>query len=154
MQEGKLDPTFVITHRPPLEQAADAYRMFNDKTEGCIKAWAVDWGTGGGSCRPGRGRGRVGAALCSLAGLGWGAAEAAGAGWPPLPQALLALPLSQAGRHEARQGEDHRLHHGGGLLSRERIAAPAAGCYPQTQQTAVCRARLGCPVECLMGASG
>ena len=28
----------MITHRPPLEQATEAYKMFNDKAEGCIKA--------------------------------------------------------------------------------------------------------------------
>ncbi|PRW58268.1 glutathione-dependent formaldehyde dehydrogenase [Chlorella sorokiniana] len=37
IEQGKLDPTFVITHRPMLEQASEAYRMFNDKTHGCIK---------------------------------------------------------------------------------------------------------------------
>ena len=37
LQDGTLDPTFVITHRPPLEQAAAAYKMFNDKADGCVK---------------------------------------------------------------------------------------------------------------------
>ncbi|KAI7835746.1 hypothetical protein COHA_010363 [Chlorella ohadii] len=41
IEQGKLDPTFVITHRPPLEQATEAYKMFNDKAEGCIKARVV-----------------------------------------------------------------------------------------------------------------
>ena len=31
LQEGVLDPSFVITLRPPLDQAPEAYRMFNDK---------------------------------------------------------------------------------------------------------------------------
>ncbi|EFN59412.1 hypothetical protein CHLNCDRAFT_137930 [Chlorella variabilis] len=31
MQDGTLDPQFVITHTPPLKEAAEAYRMFNDK---------------------------------------------------------------------------------------------------------------------------
>lgn len=34
---GELDPTDIITHRLSLDQAEDAYSMFNDKKEGCIK---------------------------------------------------------------------------------------------------------------------
>ncbi|GLC33166.1 hypothetical protein PLESTB_000363500 [Pleodorina starrii] len=34
---GKLDPTIVITHELPVEDAPQAYKMFNDKTDGCIK---------------------------------------------------------------------------------------------------------------------
>lgn len=37
IEERKLDPTFVITHRPPLSEANEAYRMFNDKEGGCVK---------------------------------------------------------------------------------------------------------------------
>lgn len=29
--EGKIDTTFLISHRLPLEQAPDGYRMFHDK---------------------------------------------------------------------------------------------------------------------------
>lgn len=35
--EGSFDPTAIITHRLPLEQASDAYRIFNDHEENCIK---------------------------------------------------------------------------------------------------------------------
>ena len=35
--EGSFDPTAIITHRLPLEQASDAYRIFNDHEEDCIK---------------------------------------------------------------------------------------------------------------------
>ncbi|GAA0380744.1 zinc-dependent alcohol dehydrogenase [Paenibacillus motobuensis] len=35
--EGSFDPTNIITHRLPLEQASDAYRIFNDHEEDCIK---------------------------------------------------------------------------------------------------------------------
>ena len=35
--EGTLRPSQVITHRLPLEQAPKAYKMFNDKEEGCVK---------------------------------------------------------------------------------------------------------------------
>jgi len=32
-----IDPSFIITHRLPLEQAGAAYRMFRDKQDECIK---------------------------------------------------------------------------------------------------------------------
>ena len=35
--KGELDPSFIITHRLPLEQASAAYRMFRDKQDECIK---------------------------------------------------------------------------------------------------------------------
>ena len=31
VQAGKLDPSIVITHRPPLEEAPHAYKLFNEK---------------------------------------------------------------------------------------------------------------------------
>lgn len=34
---GALDPTIVITHQLPLEQAAHAYKIFNNKEDNCIK---------------------------------------------------------------------------------------------------------------------
>jgi threonine dehydrogenase-like Zn-dependent dehydrogenase len=37
IQRGEIDPTFVITHRLPLEQAPQAYRVFRDKQQDCIK---------------------------------------------------------------------------------------------------------------------
>lgn len=35
--EGEIDPSFIITHRLPLEQAPEAYKTFRDKEDGCIK---------------------------------------------------------------------------------------------------------------------
>jgi len=35
--EGKFDPSFVITHRLRLEDGPDAYKMFKEKKDGCIK---------------------------------------------------------------------------------------------------------------------
>src|SRR5438094_296737 len=35
--KGEIDPSFVITHRLPLDQAPAAYRMFRDKQDECIK---------------------------------------------------------------------------------------------------------------------
>lgn len=37
IEEGKIDPSFVITHTLPLKDGADMYPIFRDKKEGCIK---------------------------------------------------------------------------------------------------------------------
>lgn len=37
IERAEIDPSFVITHRLSLEQAPDAYRMFRDKRDGCVK---------------------------------------------------------------------------------------------------------------------
>ncbi len=37
IQRGDIDPTFVITHRLPLTDAAAGYAMFNDKHDHCEK---------------------------------------------------------------------------------------------------------------------
>jgi threonine dehydrogenase-like Zn-dependent dehydrogenase len=37
IQNGEIDPSFVITHRLSLEDAAHAYKIFNDKKDNCIK---------------------------------------------------------------------------------------------------------------------
>ena len=37
IQAGEIDPSFVITHRLPLEDAPRAYKTFRDKEDGCIK---------------------------------------------------------------------------------------------------------------------
>ncbi len=37
IEAGEIDPSFVITHRLPLEKAPDAYKTFRDKEDGCIK---------------------------------------------------------------------------------------------------------------------
>lgn len=37
VQDGTLDPKALITHRLPLEDVADAYRMFSMKLDDCIK---------------------------------------------------------------------------------------------------------------------
>lgn len=35
--KDKIDPSFVITHRFALDDGPDAYKMFKDKKDGCIK---------------------------------------------------------------------------------------------------------------------
>jgi threonine dehydrogenase-like Zn-dependent dehydrogenase len=37
IEAGEIDPSFVITHRLPLEEGPDAYKTFRDKKDGCIK---------------------------------------------------------------------------------------------------------------------
>ena len=37
IQRGELDPTFVITHRMKLDDAATGYDIFNQKFENCEK---------------------------------------------------------------------------------------------------------------------
>ncbi|MEB3358450.1 MAG: zinc-dependent alcohol dehydrogenase [Synechococcales bacterium] len=37
IQQGEIDPSFLITHRLPLEDAPRAYKVFRDKQENCIK---------------------------------------------------------------------------------------------------------------------
>jgi threonine dehydrogenase-like Zn-dependent dehydrogenase len=46
VQAGRIDPSFVVTHRLPIEEAPDAYAMFRKKQDGCIKVVLDPAGTG------------------------------------------------------------------------------------------------------------
>ncbi len=37
IERGEIDPSFIITHRVPLDEAPRMYKTFRDKEEGCIK---------------------------------------------------------------------------------------------------------------------
>lgn len=37
IEAGEIDPSFVITHKIPLEKAPELYATFRDKKDGCIK---------------------------------------------------------------------------------------------------------------------
>src|SRR5256885_2534248 len=37
IEDGKIDPSFVITHVAPLEKGPELYETFRDKKDGCIK---------------------------------------------------------------------------------------------------------------------
>jgi len=37
IQRGDIDPSFVITHRMPLDQAPEGFKLFRDKQDECIK---------------------------------------------------------------------------------------------------------------------
>jgi threonine dehydrogenase-like Zn-dependent dehydrogenase len=37
VRNGRIDPSFVVTHRIPLSEAAHGYHIFREKLDGCIK---------------------------------------------------------------------------------------------------------------------
>jgi threonine dehydrogenase-like Zn-dependent dehydrogenase len=37
VENGEIDPSFVITHHAPLEQGPELYKTFRDKKDGCVK---------------------------------------------------------------------------------------------------------------------
>ncbi len=43
VQKGDIDPTYIITHRMSLDQAPEAYKMFKEKTDKCIKVVLNPW---------------------------------------------------------------------------------------------------------------
>jgi threonine dehydrogenase-like Zn-dependent dehydrogenase len=43
IQNGDIDPSFVITHRFSLDQGPAAYRTFRDKKDQCIKVVLDPW---------------------------------------------------------------------------------------------------------------
>jgi threonine dehydrogenase-like Zn-dependent dehydrogenase len=43
IMSGQIDPSFVVTHRLPLEEAPKAYEMFVDKEDECIKVVLDPW---------------------------------------------------------------------------------------------------------------
>ncbi|MBV9183017.1 MAG: glutathione-dependent formaldehyde dehydrogenase [Acidobacteria bacterium] len=46
ISSGAIDPSFVVTHRLPLEHAPEAYRVFRDKQDQCIKVVLDPWSDG------------------------------------------------------------------------------------------------------------
>jgi threonine dehydrogenase-like Zn-dependent dehydrogenase len=45
ISNGKIDPSFIITHQLPLESAPEAYETFKQKEDGCIKVVLKPWET-------------------------------------------------------------------------------------------------------------
>ncbi|HET8824693.1 MAG TPA: zinc-dependent alcohol dehydrogenase [Terriglobales bacterium] len=43
VQNGEIDPSFVITHRLALDEAPEAYKTFRDKQDQCIKVVLDPW---------------------------------------------------------------------------------------------------------------
>ena len=46
ISSGAIDPSFVITHRLPLDRAPEAYRTFRDKQDQCVKMVLDPWQDG------------------------------------------------------------------------------------------------------------
>ena len=38
VQKGELDPSFLLTHRMPLEEGPRGYELFKEKEDGCVRA--------------------------------------------------------------------------------------------------------------------
>jgi threonine dehydrogenase-like Zn-dependent dehydrogenase len=45
IERGEINPEFVISHRLPITQAPEAYRMFRDKQDHCTKVVLDPWAT-------------------------------------------------------------------------------------------------------------
>ena len=45
IEQGEIDPSFVISHRVGLEEAPAAYRTFRDKRDQCVKVVLDLWKT-------------------------------------------------------------------------------------------------------------
>jgi threonine dehydrogenase-like Zn-dependent dehydrogenase len=43
IDDGTIDPTFVITHRPALEDASELYKIFDKKENGVVKVVMKPW---------------------------------------------------------------------------------------------------------------
>jgi threonine dehydrogenase-like Zn-dependent dehydrogenase len=43
VERGEIDPSFVITHRLRLDEAAGAYAMFKEEQDRCIKVVLKPW---------------------------------------------------------------------------------------------------------------
>jgi threonine dehydrogenase-like Zn-dependent dehydrogenase len=43
IERGEIDPSFVITHTLPLNQAPRDYQMFLNKEDNCIKVVLKPW---------------------------------------------------------------------------------------------------------------
>jgi len=43
VQAGDIDPSFVISHKLPLDKTPEAYRMFRDKRDHCTKVVLKPW---------------------------------------------------------------------------------------------------------------
>jgi threonine dehydrogenase-like Zn-dependent dehydrogenase len=37
IEKGKIDPSFIITHKLSLDEAPHGYDIFRNKKEGCVK---------------------------------------------------------------------------------------------------------------------
>jgi len=45
IENGEIDPSFVISHRVPIDSAPEMYKTFRDKKENCTKVVLDPWAT-------------------------------------------------------------------------------------------------------------
>jgi threonine dehydrogenase-like Zn-dependent dehydrogenase len=46
VERGEIDPSFVISHRVPIDRAPEMYRIFRDKEDRCTKVVLDPWANG------------------------------------------------------------------------------------------------------------
>jgi threonine dehydrogenase-like Zn-dependent dehydrogenase len=46
VEKSEFDPSFVITHRVPIDQAPQMYKTFRDKQDNCTKVVMDPWADG------------------------------------------------------------------------------------------------------------
>lgn len=46
IERGEIDPSFVVSHRPPMTEAAQSYKVFRDKQDECTKVVLDPWADG------------------------------------------------------------------------------------------------------------
>jgi threonine dehydrogenase-like Zn-dependent dehydrogenase len=46
IEKGEIDPSFVVSHRVPIDSAPDMYRIFRDKQDNCTKVVLDPWADG------------------------------------------------------------------------------------------------------------
>jgi threonine dehydrogenase-like Zn-dependent dehydrogenase len=46
VQKGEIDPSFVISHRVPIDEAPEMYKVFRDKQDNCTKVVLDPWADG------------------------------------------------------------------------------------------------------------
>jgi threonine dehydrogenase-like Zn-dependent dehydrogenase len=45
IEKGEIDPSFVISHRVPIDSAPQMYKTFRDKEDHCTKVVLDPWAT-------------------------------------------------------------------------------------------------------------
>ena len=43
IQKGEIDPSFVRSHRVPIDRAPEMYKIFRDKQDNCTKVVLDPW---------------------------------------------------------------------------------------------------------------
>jgi threonine dehydrogenase-like Zn-dependent dehydrogenase len=46
IENGEIDPSFVISHRVSIDQAPQMYKTFRDKQDNCTKVVLDPWANG------------------------------------------------------------------------------------------------------------